>query len=290
MAMTPCVAKFSVIMFGLIRRLLVQPWVYCITRVRHFLALPLRLSFTPALRPPLDLRPSSDKQHKQQKDDFIESIDKEAICRLASKQKGGLPCHVQSWSNGSFNVCFVVAFSDGCTRVVRVPLEPVVYDVWDKVCSEVSTMLYIQDRTTIPIPRVYAYGRCRLKHDDSSLQAFIIMDYIDGNPLDKAILHKAPTEARRRLLGEIVDVFAQLRGLEFSQGGSLTGIDDTTTSWSRLRRTFMPAREECFIPKATTNASFEPRIVGAFSIRKNELQIDGYTAPRFTATTAKGIF
>ncbi|KAJ4327637.1 hypothetical protein N0V84_001886 [Fusarium piperis] len=33
-----------------------------------------------------------------------------------------------------------------------------------------------------------------------------------------------------------------------------------------------------------------PKIVGAFSMRKNELQIDGYTAPRSTATTAKEFF
>ncbi|KPM42307.1 hypothetical protein AK830_g4277 [Neonectria ditissima] len=49
----------------------------------------------------------------------------------------------------------------------------------------------------------------------------------------------------------------------------------------------MPFREESFTLQSTKDSRFKPRIVGAFSLRKNELQVDGYTAPRFTATTAR---
>lgn len=49
-------------------------------------------------------------------------------------------------------------------------------------------------------------------------------------------------------------------------------------------------REESLTPQSTMDHDLEPKIVGAISMRKNELQIDGYTAPRFTATTAREFF
>lgn len=49
-------------------------------------------------------------------------------------------------------------------------------------------------------------------------------------------------------------------------------------------------RDELFTAPSALGLRFGPKIVGAFSMRKNELLIDGYTAPRFTATTAKEFF
>ncbi|KAK0613147.1 kinase-like domain-containing protein [Bombardia bombarda] len=210
---------------------------------------------------------------------FIDSIDKDAICALASKHNGGLSCNIRCQSNGSFNVCFVVDFSDGTTRLVRLPLEPAVHDVWDKVCSEVYTMQYLRDHTNIPIPQVYAYGRSRLQRNSSALQVFMFLGYIDGRPLEKAMLRKGSKDQRHQLLSEIADVLAQLRGLEFSQGGSLIGNNETA-------RALMPPREESFTPQSTKDPICRPQVVGAFSLRKNELQVDGYNAPRFIATTA----
>ncbi|KND86221.1 hypothetical protein TOPH_09163 [Tolypocladium ophioglossoides CBS 100239] len=274
-------------MFPLIERFFFLPWAYCLARLRQFLWAPLAFISRPAPPSPLELRPPSDKQIKQQINNFIDSIDKDAICALASKHNGGLSCDIRCQSKGSFNVCFVVDFSDGTTRLVRLPLEPAVRDVWDKVRSEVYTMQYLRDHTNIPIPRVYAYGRSRLKRNSSALQVFMFLEYIDGRPLEKAMLRKSSEERRRRLLGEIADVLAKLRGLEFSQGGSLIGNNETPGAWSQIRRTLMPPREESFTPQSTEDPMFRPRIVGAFSLRKNELQVDGYTAPRFTATTAR---
>lgn len=59
--------------------------------------------------------------------------------------------------------------------------------------------------------------------------------------------------------------------------------------WARIRA-LMSAREASFTPQPTSGLGFGPRIVGAISMRKNQLQVDGYSAPRFTATTAKDFF
>lgn len=44
---------------------------------------------------------------------FIEAIDPDAVCRLASLHNGGKPCHIfKEKAHGSFNVCFFVEFID----------------------------------------------------------------------------------------------------------------------------------------------------------------------------------
>jgi hypothetical protein len=82
-------------------------------------------------------------------------------------------------------------------------------------------------------------------------------------------------------------MLAQLRGLEFSQGGSLIGRDEVTGLWSKIWRMLIPLREETYSLSSTQNRISKPHIIGAFSLRKNELQIDGYSAARVTANTAK---
>lgn len=43
--------------------------------------------------------------------------------------------------HGSYNVCFFVTFpTDGTEWVVRIPISPLISDVWAKVQSEVATM------------------------------------------------------------------------------------------------------------------------------------------------------
>lgn len=65
--------------------------------------------------------------------------------------------------------------------------------------------------------------------------------------------------------------------------------NQTAGIWARLR-TLMFLQAESFTPQSTVGLESRPKIVGAFSMRKNELQVDGYTAPRFTATTADEFF
>lgn len=74
---------------------------------------------------------------------FIESIDSEAICSLASGYNHGQPCRVVNRSNGSFNVCFCVEFdNDGPKWIVRVPILPSIYKPWQKLLGEVATLRY----------------------------------------------------------------------------------------------------------------------------------------------------
>jgi len=116
----------------------------------------------------------------------------------------------------------------------------------------------------------------------------MVLDYIDGQPLTKKMLRDSSEDCRHQFFEEIVDIFAQLRRLEFPLGGSLMP-NATVGIWARLRM-FMFLREGSFTPQSTIGPGLGPKIVGAFSMLKNELQVDGYTAPRFTATTEKEFF
>lgn len=73
---------------------------------------------------------------------FIDSIDPIAVCGLASRHNNSKPCRIfQDAASGSYNVCFFVEFVDENTKwVVRIPLEPSIHNVWDKIQSEVATM------------------------------------------------------------------------------------------------------------------------------------------------------
>jgi hypothetical protein len=87
--------------------------------------------------------PPTEEQLEARIKGFIDSIDKDAVCRLASRHNSHKSCRVTGHNHGSFNVCFFVLFdTENVTWVVRIPLEPVICDVWGKVQSEVATMRY----------------------------------------------------------------------------------------------------------------------------------------------------
>ncbi|RSL49711.1 hypothetical protein CEP54_012291 [Fusarium duplospermum] len=151
--------------------------------------------------------PATEEQEAQVKSTFIESLDLGAICALAS----------------SFNACFFVKFEqDGPQWVVRVPIEPILDNPWVKVLSEVATIEYLERETRILVPHVHAYGRdAELTKTSTRTQAFLIVDAIQGEPLDKKLLIEAEEEHRRNFYSQLIDILAELRQLEFPLIGSL---------------------------------------------------------------------
>ncbi|KAK7393971.1 hypothetical protein QQX98_013245, partial [Neonectria punicea] len=102
------------------------------------------------------------------------------------------------------------------------------------------------------------------------------------------MLRDSSEDHRRQFFGEIVDIFAQLRTLQFPRGGSLMP-NATVGTWHRLRKAIFLQEESC-TPQSNRDKESRQKIVGAFSMRKNELLIDGYTAPRSITTTANEFF
>lgn len=83
----------------------------------------------------------TEDQLSQAKRNFIDSLDSDAVCALASRYNNGQTCRVVKKDNGSFNVCFFVEFEqDGSQWIVRIPIEPAFDDPWDKLLSEITTL------------------------------------------------------------------------------------------------------------------------------------------------------
>ncbi|KJZ76623.1 hypothetical protein HIM_03959 [Hirsutella minnesotensis 3608] len=157
------------------------------------------------------------------KKDFIDHLDLDAVCALASQFNNGSKCRVVSKNNGSFNVCFFVEFDQGGPKwAVRVPIEPAAQDSWGKLLSEVTTLQYIERNSHIPVPHVHAYGRdAKLCKNSSETHAFLIADFIPGEPLDKKLLVSTEERCRKLFYSELIDILAELRTLEFPALGSL---------------------------------------------------------------------
>ncbi|TAQ89082.1 hypothetical protein B7494_g2604 [Chlorociboria aeruginascens] len=164
---------------------------------------------------------------------FIASIDPDAVCKLASQHNSSKTCHMfRDPVNGSYNVCYFVEFEDGTKWVVRIPLEPSISNVWDKVQSEVATIRYLQTKTTIPVPYIYAFGRGGTVDENPTGHTYIIHSYIPGQSLDILAFRKKTPEQRKYFYSQLVDLFAQLRQQEFAYAGSLMpDPDGGTTPW-----------------------------------------------------------
>lgn len=87
------------------------------------------------------LTPLTPEQRDDKEESFIASIDRSAVCALASSYNDEKPCRIMNSVQGGFNMCFFIKFRNGITTwVVRIPIEPAVRSVWDKLQSEVATM------------------------------------------------------------------------------------------------------------------------------------------------------
>ncbi|KAF4955351.1 hypothetical protein FGADI_4595 [Fusarium gaditjirri] len=95
----------------------------------------------------------------------------------------------------------------------------------------------------------------------------MITEYVEGQQLTRKALETSPEPRRQLFLRQLIDVFAELRKLPFTRGGSL-----------------MPSNNE------DIELENPPDIVSAFSIRKNELQAAGYTMSRIVITSVTEFF
>lgn len=86
--------------------------------------------------------PLTKEQRYQRRDDFIASINRDAVAALASRYNNDKHCIVSAdVKHGIYNVCFFVTFpDDGTEWVVRIPISPSISEVWAKLQSEVATM------------------------------------------------------------------------------------------------------------------------------------------------------
>ncbi|RLL97665.1 hypothetical protein CFD26_105433 [Aspergillus turcosus] len=145
-----------------------------------------------------------------------------------------LPCQLDgTFHHGAFNAGIKMVFSDGTAWMVRFPRVGRVSDDYtdEKVAMEVTALSLIRNRTTIPVPRVQAWGPAA--SNPLGLGPFIIMDFVNGVSLSD-LLQDPNAERPSRVMREdisdydlkviyrqMANLLLQLFKLNFDRIGSL---------------------------------------------------------------------
>lgn len=153
---------------------------------------------------------------------------------VSSFHRDRLPCWLADHNlcNGSYNAGVKVIFSDGSIWLVRFPRVGKIHDGYsdEKVAMEVAAIKLIRDQTTIPVPKIEAWGIAA--QNPLGLGPFIIMEFIqDGVSLTKLL---KDVDSGTRLLKEdlsddemetiyrqFANFLLQLFKLDFEHIGSL---------------------------------------------------------------------
>ncbi|KAH9211485.1 kinase-like domain-containing protein [Leptodontidium sp. 2 PMI_412] len=168
----------------------------------------------------------------------------QGVEKLASKYRNGDECICVKVNNGSFNWCFKVVFHDDTEWAVRFPVAGKVMYPDEKVRREVAVMIFLKEKTLIPVPEVIAFGMAADNHV-SEMGPFIIEEWIDGVPLS-TVMEELPRpswgpvlrkdisdETLHTIYCQIAKILLELSMHNFDKIGapSLVGLEGGTTSW-----------------------------------------------------------
>ncbi|KAI9768887.1 MAG: hypothetical protein M1839_003864 [Geoglossum umbratile] len=92
-------------------------------------------------------------------------------------------------------------------------------------------MRLVQQKTTIPVPHIHGYAT--REHSPTGF-AFMLIDYVDGNPLSSVSLSSMNEVKRTYLYEQLADVFIQLRLHEFPEVGSFS-LSPDGSRWTHKR-------------------------------------------------------
>jgi len=88
--------------------------------------------------------------------------------------------------SGSYNFCFQIRFQGRREDILlRFPIHGAVMNPWKKVEDEASVMMFIKEKTSIPVPNYYTHG---IASDEfGCLGPFIQMEFIPGQRLNELL-------------------------------------------------------------------------------------------------------
>jgi hypothetical protein len=121
------------------------------------------------------------------------------------------------FSYGSNSVVFEVAFSDNVYWVAKVQHaatrdSDVVY-----MLSEIATMKLVQERTKIPVPRVFGH---QARSSDDFKFPFILMEFLPGRDVGRPLARGVPAVYLPKVAKQLADVLFQLENeLSFKEIG-----------------------------------------------------------------------
>lgn len=144
-----------------------------------------------------------------------------------------LPCQLANPDPyyGSYNVGLKFTFADSSAWLLRFPMIGRTHDRFldEKVAMEVAAITLIRNHSTIPVPKIYAWGVAG--ENRLGLRSFIIMEFIEGGVgLNKLLRHSPETRLLKKDLSDkevekiyrqMANFMLQLFKLDFDHIGNL---------------------------------------------------------------------
>lgn len=153
------------------------------------------------------------------------------ICRIASKHYNSKGCRaLDSVACGMNNVVRMLEFSDGTRWVARVHISSTDSDITRiKLESEVATMQYTSQHSSLPVPRILSYD---LDPKGPAGVPFILMELIPGTVAMDALggynAHRGviPRRHRPNFYRSVAACHVQITSLRFPKIGIITRTGD----------------------------------------------------------------
>ncbi len=133
-----------------------------------------------------------------------------------------LSCSIDTsaFAHGFVNVVMEVAFSDNVYWIARLRYQPVresrVAEHAVDLLSEIATMKTVRDRTSIPVPEVFAFDASPFNPVD---YPYIFMEPVVGRNLDNVLALGLLSKHLPKVAKQLADILFQLYGLSFDRLG-----------------------------------------------------------------------
>lgn len=146
------------------------------------------------------------------------------IRELDSKEKTSSGCLIETLS-GSFNLVHIIQLNEA-KMVIRIPVTGQFEDLHgpakEALESQVQTLNYIKEHTSIPVPEVFHFDTTA---ENEISAPYIAMSYVSGRTVSRLWFDASgdtPLEERRRnILKQLAQAMSQLSRLRFNEIGSL---------------------------------------------------------------------
>jgi isoamyl acetate esterase len=163
-------------------------------------------------------------------EEMLARVDLQGLGSIASALRQGHSCTIsEKYTCGAYNLVFEIVFDDDVCWIARLrsasPMQVISQElVFESPAykqhimeSEVATMKYVREHTTIPVPEVYAFDTTS---SNPARSPYILMECIDGwrAPLR---LQELSDEHLRKILDQLANVLIQLGSLQFPKIGYL---------------------------------------------------------------------
>ena len=157
----------------------------------------------------------------------FQKLEQEALAarrRRESPLDSGVLCVIDTsrFTFGFNNVVLKVSFSDNVDWIVRIQHSVEMPSDTDSgtidLLSEITTMETISSKTTIPVPKVFAYD---VSSSNGIGYPYILMEHINGRTLDESIACEVPSKYILKVANQMARVFFELGSLTFGRPGRI---------------------------------------------------------------------